>query len=514
MSRPGSPGKPSAAANVRAVTTPTEDAVEAPPDGARPGERTRPTGRFRGRRRLLSWVSIQSKLLLMLLLTSVLSAAIVAAIGYQSGRASLRAAAFDRLTEIREAQTRFAYGSFKDLQNSLVVYTRGSTTINAMREFTRGFNELNDDPAKYTVTPQQQQQIEKYYRTQFAPQVEKESGLDLDLQGLLPQSNAQRYLQAIYTAPFTTDNYSIDVDDAHDGSTWTAAHAKYNDFFREIVHRFEYDDALLIDPRGNVVYSAYKGVDLGTNIMTGPYHDSDLAQAFNKAMAANTVDYVVTTDFAAYLPSYNDPTTHLITTPIETITSTGIRTADGVERDVDLIVTATGYELWTDPETYRPGTITGTDGFDLAEDYRMHGLRSFAGTAHPDLPNRWEIVGPEGFVGVGWTDYVEMTADHAVRVIDRARRAGPDVVAAVSDQAFEAYHLRMQRNGKTAHLYFTRCNDGINTYFVNSQGDTVYHRPQTIFGARRLARDGLQHYHFGAWPRTATPSIPTQVRSS
>lgn len=156
MSRPGSPGKPGAAANVRAVTTPTEDAVEAPPDGARPGERTRPAGRFRGRRRLLSWVSIQSKLLLMLLLTSVLSAAIVGAIGYQSGRASLRAAAFDRLTEIREAQTRFADGSFKDLQNSLVVYTRGSTTINAMREFTRGFDELNTEPAKYTVTPQQQ----------------------------------------------------------------------------------------------------------------------------------------------------------------------------------------------------------------------------------------------------------------------------------------------------------------------------------------------------------------------
>ena len=294
------------------MTTPTDHAVESPPNGTPLSERARPAGRFRGRRRLLSWVSIQSKLLLMLLLTSVLSAAIVGAIGYQSGRASLRAAAFDRLTEIREAQTRFAYGSFKDLQNSLVVYTRGSTTINAMREFTRGFNELNDDPAKYTVTPQQQQQIENYYRTQFAPQVEKESGLDLDLQGLLPQSNAQRYLQAIYTAPYTTDQYSIDVDDAHDGSTWTAAHAKYNDFFREIVRRFEYDDALLIDPRGNVVYSAYKGVDLGTNILTGPYQESDLGPAFHKALASNTVDYVSTTDFAAYLPSYNEPTAWLM----------------------------------------------------------------------------------------------------------------------------------------------------------------------------------------------------------
>ena len=92
---------------------------------------------------MLSWVSIQSKLLLMLLLTSVLSAAIVGAIGYQSGRASLRAAAFDRLTEIREAQTRYAEGSFKDLQNSLLVYTRGSTTINAMRDFTKGFKRID-----------------------------------------------------------------------------------------------------------------------------------------------------------------------------------------------------------------------------------------------------------------------------------------------------------------------------------------------------------------------------------
>ncbi|HNM84536.1 MAG TPA: hypothetical protein PKI77_08435 [Mycobacterium sp.] len=293
------------------MTTSIGDAVEAAPAGDDPGKTARGAGRSR-RRKMLSWVSIQSKLLLMLLLTSVLSAAIVGAIGYQSGRASLRTAAFDRLTEIREAQTRFAEGSFKDLQNSLVVYTRGSTTINAMREFTKGFNDLNNDPAKYTVTPQQQQQIADYYRTQFAPQVQKESGMALDLQGLLPESNAQRYLQAIYTAPYTADDYSIDVDDAHDGSTWTAAHAKYNDFFREIVHRFEYDDALLIDPQGNVVYSAYKGVDLGTNILTGPYRDGDLSQAFDKAISTNTVDFVVGTDFSAYLPSYNEPTAWLM----------------------------------------------------------------------------------------------------------------------------------------------------------------------------------------------------------
>ena len=43
------------------------------------------------RRRAMSRISIQSKLLAMLLVTSVLSAAVVGFIGYQSGRSSLRA---------------------------------------------------------------------------------------------------------------------------------------------------------------------------------------------------------------------------------------------------------------------------------------------------------------------------------------------------------------------------------------------------------------------------------------
>jgi hypothetical protein len=58
-------------------------------DGAAPAEST-PKPRTL-RRRVLSRVSIQSKLLAMLLVTSVLSAAVVGFIGYQSGRSSLRA---------------------------------------------------------------------------------------------------------------------------------------------------------------------------------------------------------------------------------------------------------------------------------------------------------------------------------------------------------------------------------------------------------------------------------------
>ena len=168
---------------------------------------------------------------------------------------------------------------------------------------------------------------------------------------------------------------------------------------------------------------------------------------------------------------------------------------DGVVHDADLIVAATGYEMWTDPETYLPATILGRSGFDLAEEYRTSGLRSYAGTCRPELPNRWEIVGPLGYVGFAWFDYVETMAGHAVRLIDEARRRGADA-GSVSTDAFESWDAEMRRRGRIVHLYMTAC-PGLNTYFVNSQGDTVYYRPQTITGSRRFSRRSpLTDYQF------------------
>lgn len=255
------------------------------------------------RRRVLSRISIQSKLLVMLLLTSILSAAVVGAIGYQSGRSSLRQSVFDRLTEVRESQTRQLESKFADLEDSLIVYTRGTTTIEAVEAFSGGFGQLNNS----TINPQQWQSIVNYYNTEFEPQEQKQTGDAVDVSRLLPTSNAQKYLQAYYTAPVADPEKAIRVDDARDGSAWSAANARFNDYFREIVERFQFEDALLLDTAGNVVYTAYKGVDLGTNIVTGPYRQSLLSDAYEKTLASNAVDYVGITDFGDYQPA-DEPT--------------------------------------------------------------------------------------------------------------------------------------------------------------------------------------------------------------
>jgi class 3 adenylate cyclase len=61
-----------------------------------------------------------------------------------------------------------------------------------------------------------------------------------------------------------------------------------------------------------VVYSAYKDVDLGTNIVAGPYAGSKLQEAYLKAMSSNAVDYVVFTDFEFYQPAEMQPTAWMV----------------------------------------------------------------------------------------------------------------------------------------------------------------------------------------------------------
>ncbi|MCX6482668.1 MAG: HAMP domain-containing protein [Mycobacterium sp.] len=266
-----------------------------------------PNPQPRPRRRLLSRVGIQSKLLLMILTMSVLAALAAGGIGFQSGRSSLRAAVFDRLTGIRELQSQTIEGRFTDMRNSVLNTAANETTISAIGAFTTGFDRL----ANTTVTPAQAGALDAYYTSRFAGA--SDGGGTVDVKALMPASNAQKYLQAEYTVASTDPIAGRGLDDAGDGSAWSAANARYNAYFRRLVERTGYADLLLLDNKGDVVYTANKGVDLGTSIITGPYRgESTLADAYRRAMSTNDVDSVETTDFARYLP-VDEPTAWIVT---------------------------------------------------------------------------------------------------------------------------------------------------------------------------------------------------------
>lgn len=270
-------------------------------------DQTAPAEKARRRHpRRLSRLSIQSKIMLMLLVSSLASLAVIGVVGYVSGRNTLLPAAAERMTELREGQKRAIEMLFADLTNSLVVYSRGSTADEAVQAFTAGFDQLADAP----IDPGQQQALESYYTNKLINPMQQATGQKLDIAALLPGSNAQNYLQVHYTLP--ASGTSAAPDDAGDGSAWSAANARFNNYFREIATRFEYRDAMLLDTRGNLVYSVNKNFALGTNILSGPYRESNLRVAYEKAMAADSVDFVWISDFHPFQAALGMPIAWLV----------------------------------------------------------------------------------------------------------------------------------------------------------------------------------------------------------
>lgn len=188
-----------------------------------------------------------------------------------------------------------------------------------------------------------------------------------------------------------------------------------------------------------------------------------------------------------YLQTFNRPNVDLVTERIERFTEKGIRTADGVEHELDMIVLATGYELFSDPESYRPGAVVGRDGFDLGVFFNENRLQAYESVALPGLPNRWILAGPYSWTGTGWHLLVEVSSRHAIRAIGEARRRGATLMR-VRQEAHDRYHAEVVRRARLIQYYFTGLNKGLRTYYVNSQGESVYVRPSSVMEARRRSR--------------------------
>ena len=145
-----------------------------------------------------------------------------------------------------------------------------------MQAFAAGFDQLADAPAD----PGQQQALDNFYTDKLINPIQQTTGQKLDLAAVLPSSNAQRYLQLHYTVPSAAA--STPPEDAGDGSAWSAANVRFNQYFREIATRFEYRDALLLDTRGNVVYSVNKGPGSGYQHPERPVSRVELAWRVRK----------------------------------------------------------------------------------------------------------------------------------------------------------------------------------------------------------------------------------------
>lgn len=91
---------------------------------------------------------------------------------------------------------------------------------------------------------------------------------------------------------------------------------KYDSAFHNFATELEYGDILFVDDKtGDVLYSVLRENDYKSNILTGSFKNTVVAQAFQAAKDSTDKNFITITDYQFYTPSNNKPIS-CISTPI------------------------------------------------------------------------------------------------------------------------------------------------------------------------------------------------------
>lgn len=197
----------------------------------------------------------------------------------------------------------------------------------------------------------------------------------------------------------------------------------------------------------------------------------------------------------SYYKTFTHDHVTLVTDPIDCVTATGVRTRDGEERGVDVLVLATGFEMSNSPVVYRQRPVKGRDGFDLASFYETQRAAAYEGVSMPGLPNTFMVFGPYAWSGSSWHVMVENASRHALRVIEEAGRRGATAVE-VSADANDRFTAFVQRRGAQTLMHGRACVNA-NSYYLDRNGDFSFLRPTTAYQSTRASKTfDLDDYNY------------------
>ncbi|MHC4269511.1 MAG: response regulator, partial [Planctomycetota bacterium] len=159
--------------------------------------------------------------------------------------------------------------------------------------------------------------LKDYYDDEYLARLNLKAKDKRKIEQCLPENDEAIILQYHYIANNLNPTGSkCNLEMAADGSQYSQIHSKYHPVIRDYQKRFDYYDIFLIDAQtGHIVYSLFKEVDFATNLLTGPYKDTNLARVFKEAQNAPDKNFSKLIDFEFYDPSYGDPAS-FIASPI------------------------------------------------------------------------------------------------------------------------------------------------------------------------------------------------------
>ncbi|UZN23581.1 HAMP domain-containing protein [bacterium 3DAC] len=221
-------------------------------------------------------MSIKMKTIVATVAIVIVAAIVIAWLSISYSSKSLLASEKGKLIVARDNRTITLHQYFNQLDRVLYALSQNNDIVSAVTSFSTAFYEIAD-----TAT-ERMELLQKAY---------------IELNPNPPgQKNKLVTIRSIDGIPDDLVSKLYSYDDYH---------SYYHPILEKLREANKFYDIFLIDTDGNVVYTAYKEKDFATNLVDGPWKDSNLAKLYKLLKTATTgVHYV---DFAKYAPSGGIP---------------------------------------------------------------------------------------------------------------------------------------------------------------------------------------------------------------
>ncbi|GAA4532443.1 flavin-containing monooxygenase [Mycobacterium paraffinicum] len=185
-----------------------------------------------------------------------------------------------------------------------------------------------------------------------------------------------------------------------------------------------------------------------------------------------------------YLTALSRPNVEVLTSPARYLRARSLVTEDGTEREVDVVVCATGYAA---ADYLGELDVSGEGGTTLREAWR-DGAHAYLGMAVPGFPNFFMLYGPNTNVGSNSVIFMlEAQARYIVRALKHLRRRGKTYIA-VRPAALADFLAKIDR-WMVGTVWTTQCSN----YFRAPNGRVVTQWPRSarsFWGMTRRFRPG------------------------
>ena len=203
---------------------------------------------------------------------------------------------------------------FHTIEGQVKALASNKTLLDASREFIAAFDNYSRERQFDNSVATR---VKGYYQNQFLSEYQRQNDDIADTGAMLSELSHNALLlqdDFIVQNPNPLGNKDRLIE-LNNGTRYAEVHATYHQTFKVFLETFAYYDVFIVDAQtGNLVYSVFKELDFATNLRSGPYAQSGIAEAFTKALNLQPGQTWLT-DFSAYLPSYNNPAS-FIATPV------------------------------------------------------------------------------------------------------------------------------------------------------------------------------------------------------